>query len=138
MQLALDSNILFSYFKKDSKTRELIVMIEFFELCTLRSRIDELANHCDEICRKAKINKEPFFESLEEMALFVAVIEDEEASLKAEEGKKLAPHIEDAPLFALALTLGCPIWSKEEAFKDQKQVKVYNTQDLIRLLRLGD
>jgi len=36
MQLVVDSNILFSFFKKDSKTRELIVMIEFFEFCTLK------------------------------------------------------------------------------------------------------
>jgi len=51
--------------------------------------------------------------------------------------EKTGPHLEDAPLFALALTLGCPIWSNEEAFKDQKQVKIYNTADLIRLLQLG-
>jgi len=87
--------------------------------------------------RKAIFAKKKFSESMEEIELFVKVIEDETASHKAKEGKKLAPHLEDAPLFALALTLGCPIWSNEEAFKDQKQVKIYNTADLIRLLQLG-
>jgi len=134
--LAVDSNILFSFFKKDSKTRELIIMIEFFELCTLRSRMDELENHRDEICRKSRISPEEFIESVKELQLFVRVMEDETASLKAKEAAKLAPHIEDAPLFALALTAGCPIWSKEAAFKDQKRIKIYNTEDLIRLLRL--
>jgi predicted nucleic acid-binding protein len=98
--------------------------------------MDELESHCEEICRKSRISKDKFFQSIEEMELFVKVIEDVMASDKAKEGKKLAPHLEDAPLLALALTLGCPIWSKEEAFKDQTQVKIYNTYDIIRLMQL--
>ena len=45
--------------------------------------------------------------------------------------EKLAPHGKDVPYFALALQLGCAIWSREEAFKRQGKVKVYSTHELV-------
>ncbi len=47
MKLVVDTNILFSFFKKDSVTREIMTMTGLFEFYTLRSRFDELFKHKD-------------------------------------------------------------------------------------------
>ena len=49
------------------------------------------------------------------------------------------PHggeTKDDPYFALALSLNCPIWSDEEAFKQQSRIKVFNTKKLSELIEL--
>ena len=134
MKLAVDSNILFSFFKRESKTREIIVEFELFDFCTLRSRIDELTAHRGEICRKARISPEDFSVVLSELEIFVEIIDDATAFDRAGEAIKIAPHIEDAPLFALSLKIGCGIWSNEKAFKKQSKVKVFDTKEMIELL----
>jgi len=39
--------------------------------------------------------------------------------------------VSDSPFIALALTLKCPVWSNDEHFKQQKEVTVYKTEELI-------
>ncbi|RLJ01631.1 MAG: hypothetical protein DRP10_03570 [Candidatus Aenigmatarchaeota archaeon] len=51
-----------------------------------------------------------------------------------EEAIKLAPHNKDVEYFALALKLGCAIWSNERDFKKQEVVKVLSTKELKDLL----
>jgi len=134
MKLAVDSNILFSFFKRDSQTRKILVNLELFYFCTLKSRMDELMAHRDEICRKARISPEDFSKVLSELETFVEIIDDDIAFDRAGEAIKIAPHIEDAPLFALSLKIGCGIWSNEKAFKKQSEVKVFDTKEMIELL----
>ncbi|ADC66574.1 Nucleotide-binding protein, PIN domain protein [Ferroglobus placidus DSM 10642] len=105
MKLVVDTNVLFSFFKKDSTTRKIITMVELFELFTLKSRLDELAKYEKIICSKARITPEEFSKSLKELQIFVNVIDDSEVVKFAEEARKLAPHEEDIPLFALALAI---------------------------------
>lgn len=40
----------------------------------------------------------------------------------------------DSPFLALAITLSCPIWSNDNHFKQQKEIKSYTTGELIREL----
>jgi len=136
MKLVVDSNVLFSFFKKESSTRKIITLVELLELYTLKSRIDELIKHKEEICSKSKITEEEFSRSLTELEIFVRTIDDKFVSKFGKEAIKLAPHSEDAPVFALALFFNCPIWSNEVAFKKQSKVKVFNTKELIQLFGL--
>ena len=64
MRLAVDTNVLFSFFKKESTTRKLIASVELFELCTLKSRIEELKRYKEVICKKAGITQREFNLSL--------------------------------------------------------------------------
>jgi predicted nucleic acid-binding protein len=50
--------------------------------------------------------------------------------------KKISPDIDDIDFFALALKLGCGIWSNEERLKRQSAVKVLTTEELLKSLRL--
>lgn len=49
--------------------------------------------------------------------------------------KLLSPDPNDCPYFALALKLGCPIWSNDKRLKTQYNVKVYSTEDLVGLIK---
>ena len=40
----------------------------------------------------------------------------------------------DAPILALAMQLGCPVWSNDRHFQRQTIVKVYTTEDIVKLL----
>jgi predicted nucleic acid-binding protein len=48
--------------------------------------------------------------------------------------KEVCPHPKDIDFFALALKLGCPIWSIESRLKNQSDVKVINTKELLFLI----
>ena len=51
------------------------------------------------------------------------------------EANKIAPHKEDAPYLALALTLNVPIWPNDQGMHAQNKTKVYTTKAL--LIALG-
>ncbi|MEM3660493.1 MAG: PIN domain-containing protein [Thermoproteota archaeon] len=88
----------------------------------------------EEVCAKANITVEEFFKTLNEIKIFVETIEDEKVKQYGGEAKKLAPHEEDIPCFALALALNSPIWSNEKEFKNQNKIRVFSTSDLMDLL----
>ena len=46
------------------------------------------------------------------------------------EAKRLSPDDKDVMYFALALKLRCAIWSNDKELKKQKEVTIYNTQEL--------
>jgi len=134
MKIVVDTNILFSFFKRDSTTRRIITSVEFFEFYTLKSRFDELLKHKEEICVKANITNEDFLKTIHEIRLFVEVVEDEEVKEYSVAAREIAPHEEDIPCFALALALNSPVWSNEKEFKSQSKIKVFSTSDIVNLL----
>ncbi|MGB3459263.1 MAG: PIN domain-containing protein [Halobacteriota archaeon] len=135
MKLVVDANVLFSFFKKDSTTRELITSFEIFELYTSSLCIKELSKHKEEIYRKSKISEAGFEEEMEVLRLFVGTVPDEEFKDCAGEAKQLlGEHLKDIPYFALALYLNCGIWSNEKRFKKQVRIKAVSTSDLISFL----
>ena len=46
----------------------------------------------------------------------------------------LAPHAEDAPYLAVALSREIPIWSNDRGLKNQSIVKIYTTAELLTVL----
>jgi len=137
MRLVVDTNILFSFFKKDSLIRELLTSFEIFELYTPSLGIKELLKNREEICRKSKISESEFKEAMEDMELFVGTVPDENFKDFGSEAKKiLGEHIKDISYFALALSLNCGIWSNEKRFKKQSKVKIFSTEDLLEILKL--
>ena len=53
------------------------------------------------------------------------------------EAKEISPDPDDVPYLALALKLGCAIWSNDKELKKQSVVKVYNTQEILQLLNIN-
>jgi len=47
----------------------------------------------------------------------------------------LAPHPEDAPYLAAALSLGCAVWSNDSGMARQAKVRVVTTKELVGLIK---
>jgi len=67
----------------------------------------------------------------------IEIIPFEEFEDKYEEAEKISPDPDDVPYLALALKLGCAIWSNDKELKKQSVVKVYNTQEILQLLNIN-
>ena len=143
MKLAVNANVLFSFFKKDSVTRKLVTSFEMFELFTPSFSIEELRKHEKDICKKAEISVAEFDEALEDLGVFVDIVPDEEFKDFAAQAKKVSPHLKDTPYVALVLWLKdrgyeVALWSIESRLKklEKHGVKVYTTKELLGLLKL--
>ncbi len=131
MELVVDATVLFAAIIGKGKTNDL-----FFEdklkLVALPYLIGEFNKNLGTIAEICGISESEVKEELEilkeRIEIFPIYKFPDETQSKAE---KLAPHSKDVPYFALALHLGCAIWSREEDFKKQDGIKVYSTPELV-------
>lgn len=144
MKLVVDTNILFSFFKKESFTRKLIIDSSL-ELISPEVALKELQKYSKELSIKSKISKEDFdymFSLLKEHVEFVPLYvykSEFKASLKiAEKFSKndVEEFLDDIDFFALASKERCSIWSKDTLFKKQSIITVFNTTELTKHFRL--
>ncbi len=112
MLLVVDANVLFSALIARGKTCDLMFS-ERLQLIAPEFLFMELEEHKDELIEKS---------SLSEYKEFLS------------KAKTVSPDPDDIDLFALALKLDCPLWAQEKAFKNQSEVKVFSTTDLVSLL----
>ena len=143
MKLVVDTNILFSFFKKDSFTQKLIVNPSL-ELISPEVAFKELKKYSKEISVKSKIGKDNLdfmFSLLKEYVKFVPleVYKGEfNNSLKIIEKfpkEDLGEFLDDIDFFALASKENCPVWSKDALFKRQSIIKVFNTSELAKYFK---
>jgi len=136
MQLVVDTNILVSFFR-ENPVRFIIVNSDIFGLTlfTPEYAINELKKNKFDVLKYSKLNSKQFNKALSELSNFVKVIPKESFKQFKSKAKQLI-HNKDVPIFALALKLNCVIWSNEPGFKNQSFVKIFNTEDLRKLLNL--
>jgi len=134
MQLVVDTNILISFFR-ENPVRFIIVNSEFLglKLFVPEYAIEELKNNESDILKYSKLKSKQFNEALSELYKFIETIPNELFKQFASNAKQLI-HNKDVPIFALALKLGCAIWSNEPGFKKQSSVNIFNTKELKNLL----
>ena len=131
MELVVDATVLFAAIIGKGKTNDL-----FFEdklrLVALPYLIEEFNKNTGTIAKICGLSESEVIEEFEILKRRVEIFPiykfPDEIQSKAE---KLAPHRKDVPYFALALHLGCAIWSREEDFKKQGEVKVYFSPELV-------
>ncbi len=135
MKLAVDTNILVSFFRQNP-VRDFFMNAKSLNLllCTSEYAIEELKKNKQEILRYAESNSEEFNKSVSELLSLIKLIPDNDCKNFESEAKQLAPHDKDIHIFALALKLNGAIWSNELAFKQQSKIKVLSTRDMIELL----
>jgi predicted nucleic acid-binding protein len=104
---------------------------------SLYSRIhsNEFFKHLDELETKTHLNKEEIRELMLELLTQanVKVIPKDELKNFMDQAGKSSPDPDDAIYFAAALKLKCGIWSNDKKLKEQGEVKVYSTQDLVEI-----
>lgn len=134
MKLAVDTNILVSFFRQNP-VRDFFINSNSLNLSLFTSEytIEELKKNKQGILRYSELNSEGFNKRLSELLSLIRLIPDNDCKNFESEAKQLAPHDKDIHVFALALKLNGAIWSNELAFKQQSKVKVLSTRDMIEL-----
>ena len=133
MRLVADTNILFSFFWKKSLSRK-ILSSGAAELFSPEFALEEINAYESEIRRKTGLSKEEFRESRKELALLVEFVPVEEYR-RFFKSLLSVPDKDDIDFLALALHIGCPIWSQDKALKKQGAVTVYSTAELLPKLQ---
>ena len=132
----MDTNILFSaLIKEEGLTRELLLNNRF-SLYTVEFFFEEFFNNIDEISEKTGLSKGLLIEKLRKLIRLanIKIIPIEEVKDYVEEAKEISPDPDDVLYFTLALKLKCAIWSDDKKLKEQRHVKVYSTNEVIRLI----
>ncbi len=132
MKFVVDTNVLMTFFWSDSFTKGLLIDQDF-EFFAPEYALEEINKNISEILEKTGISSEKFRELRKDLAICVEFIPLPEYS----EFLKLAssiPNKEDIDFVALALKLRLPVWTNDRQFKKQHLVKVFTTEEIVKLL----
>ncbi|MBI2671393.1 hypothetical protein HYX16_00495 [Candidatus Woesearchaeota archaeon] len=142
MRLVVDSNILFTFFWKNSAFNKLSLKQEL-NLFSPFYALTEINKYSQEIIKKAKISEKEFKILKDELANNIEFISIKEYSLFIKQAQNLIKDLteyeknellNDLDFFALALKLNCPIWSNDKLLKKQDKISVLNTKEIISLI----
>lgn len=133
MDIVIDTNILFSFFWRESVTRKLIISSNF-NLISPIIALEEINKYSNEIIRKTRIKEKEFNEELKKLKEIVKFINKKEYSIFLKEAEEISPDKKDADFFALCLKYNCFLWTKDSLLKMQDKIKVITTEDILDLL----
>jgi|SRR3989344_2365915 len=132
MKLVIDANIAFSLLKKDSFTRRLVQTYSL-EMYSHKFILDELKEHCQELCELLNLSAEKF-ERLMEILSRLVNLDVKVSPQQLNWAGRLISDQDDKQYLALAIKLNCPIWSEDPHFKEQTKVPVFTTLELSKFL----
>ncbi|MEK6811575.1 MAG: PIN domain-containing protein [Nanoarchaeota archaeon] len=137
MRFVIDTNVFIASVLKDGLIREIITN-SYHEFLFPEVIFKEIENHKEEFLDKSGLDVFNFDELLAKLIVYVNIIPNEKIELYKDKAKQIVESIDpdDAPFFATSLAFGsCPIWSQDGKLKEQKEVIVYNTKEILDLLR---
>lgn len=136
MNLVIDANILIAALLKDSKMRKLIVNSPH-KLLVPEVHFQEIEEHKKELLEKSDLSEEEFDILLSKLSNYFTIIKNENILPFLKEAKDLIGNIDkdDVPIIAASLAYDCcPIWTDDKHFQQQKRIKIWKTEDIIRAL----
>ena len=147
MEIVVDANIVFSFFKKDTTPRELILDSELrynLRLFAPELALEEINKHKNDVCSRFKISPKDFEIMFSSLPLFIKIVKKDTFKEYISKAKEiLAPHIKDVPYAALSLSFKSKgyeiaLWSNEERLRilEKYGIKVYSTSKLLKELGL--
>ena len=134
MEIVIDANILFAALIANKTTRKLILKSELI-IYSPQFIIEEFLNHLNELENKTGLNKEILKELVNEFIIKANIVIVPKSDFESfiQKAKEISPDTDDIMYFALALKFKCPIWSNDKKLKDQNKIKIYSTEDLLKL-----
>jgi len=132
LELVVDTNVMFSFFWKDSTVKKLL-MDQDLLLFAPEFALEEIKKYENEIIRKAKITKKEFNFLREELAIAIEFIPIKGYNNYLKKALGFSPDENDIDFFALALKLKIPLWSNDKLLKKQKVVRVLETKDVLKI-----
>lgn len=136
MKIVVDANILFSALIKDSTTRDLI--LKYDEQFLIPNYVFiEIEKYKDEILRKSKMNSKEFNDLFNLIIEKFSVIHTNIFKIFVKEAQHLVGEHspEDIVYIACALAFSdCILWSNDKKLKWQDKIKVFKTEEMIKIL----
>jgi predicted nucleic acid-binding protein len=143
MKLVVDSNILFTFFWKNSIIRT--ISYQSVELFAPEYALSEIDKYSSILMKKTNHTTPEFFSLKNDLIQKIQFVKLEEYSslfpktlhlTKKLSNKQCLEFINDIDFFALSLKIDCPIWSNDKNFKKQNKIIVFNTKEIIELFEL--
>ena len=108
---------------------------EHLKLFSVEFMFKELEKHKLEILEKSGLSSPEFEVVVSLLSSRIEFIPFSDFKELVSLAEKISPDKNDAEYFALALKLGCGIWSNDKLLKHQEKVKVYSTAELLAIIK---
>ncbi len=133
----MDANIIVSALLKNSLTRRILLTQSRFDLYSPFYLKKELFKYLPVFAKKLNRPVEHIEYELSELLELseLKLINPIVYQSCFEEAIALSPDAGDVPYLALALKLGCPLWSQDKRLKQQTAVSVYSTSEMLLLVK---
>lgn len=135
MDLVVDANILFSALIKDGGTAKVMFRDEL-HLFAPEFLLEEFSKHEQTILKKTHREEEGFQRLINILSRRIIFIPRDEFEKFMPEARDVSPDPDDTPYFGLAILVGADIWSNEKRLKEQDEIKVWSTGELIEKFSL--
>ena len=136
MILIVDANIIISALIRNSKTRELLTIFSF-TLYSPDTLLESIEKYKEEFIEKSGLTSKDFEILLNFLLEKITVVKQKEYKSKIEQAKSIIGHIdiEDIDYIALALSMkNDGIWSDDAHFQKQDRIKIYKTEDIVKIV----
>ena len=136
MELVVDANVLLASLLKEAVTRELLLDSRL-TLCAPEHLLSETSRHLAKsaiLRKRIRLSNEDIQKLFEILTMNIRTIPKQSYHRFVGQALTLAPHIEDSPYLAVALSREIPIWSNDRGLKNQSIVKIYTTAELLTVL----
>jgi len=133
MKLVVDANVLFSALIKQSITAEILLDLSL-NICATEFMLEKFEKHKQEILSKTNRTEDEFNDIFKIITEIITIFPSEEYENHINAAEEISPDANDTEYFALALKQNCPIWSNDKKLKQQDKIKIYSTEELIKVL----
>jgi len=133
--LVVDANILISAILKKSVAQNLLFN-SFLELYSPVFLLSEIEEHRAELKEKMHCDEKTFHDALRFVLTRVKLVDEKQYSENMDIATALSPDADDVPYVALALTLNCPLWTRDKELLKSSGVKTLDTNALAGFLGL--
>src|SRR3989338_4248461 len=134
MNFIIDANIIFSAIIKEGTNAKLLFE-KNIQLYSPDFFSEEYLKYINYLQEKTKRTREELIQILHILQDIIVIIPEEEYEDYIEKAKTISPDNGDSIYFALAMKLKCPIWSNDKKLKEQDEVSIISTTELMQLLR---
>jgi predicted nucleic acid-binding protein len=133
VELVLDANVLFAALIKDGETRKFI-LLNNHSFHIPEFTFDEMLEHTRELEDKIGLPANEIGLILEHIIFTgkIRIVPLAEFSDFTKRAMDLCPDPDDTAYVALAMKLNIPLWSNDARLRDQEQIKIYRSKDILQ------
>lgn len=136
MKLVIDANIVLAGLLRNSVTRALIIdpQLELHAPDQLVPETERRLTTASRFRQRLNLSNDEIRTILSFLFAPITMHPKQQHTRALKQALALAPHAEDAPYLALALTLDIPIWSNDRGLQSQNAIEIFTTADVLASL----